>query len=79
VRKLLNEQFPEFAGSSLSIPGEGWDNVAWLVGEDWVFRFPRRQLGADVIVSEFAVVPAVVERLTALVSCPRRIGQPTAE
>jgi aminoglycoside phosphotransferase (APT) family kinase protein len=79
VRQLLDEQFPEFAGLSLSLLGEGWDNAAWLVGDGWVFRFPRRQLGADVIVSEFAGVPAVVDRLTAPVSCPRRIGQPTSE
>lgn len=79
VRQLLDEQFPEFAGLSLSLLGEGWDNAAWLVGEDWVFRFPRRQLGADVIVSEFSVVPAIVDRLTAPVSCPRRIGKPAEE
>lgn len=79
VRRLLGEQFPEFAESSLSLLGEGWDNAAWLVGDDWGFRFPRRQLGADVILSEFAVIPTVADRLAAPVSCPLRIGQPTAE
>lgn len=59
--------------------GEGWDNAAWLVGDEWVFRFPRRQIGADIIVSEFAVVPAIADRLTAPVSCPLRIGKPTSE
>lgn len=79
VRRLLDEQFPEFADYSLSLLGEGWDNAAWLVGGDWVFRFPRRQLGADVILPEFAVIPAVADRLAAPVSCPLRIGNPTSE
>ena len=24
--------------------GEGWDSTAWLVGGEWVFRFPRREV-----------------------------------
>ena len=79
ARQLLDEQFPEFSGCSLRLLGEGWDNAAWQVGDDWVFRFPRRQLGADLIDTEFAVVPAIVDRLTAPVACPRRVGKPTAE
>jgi hypothetical protein len=39
VRRLLDQQFPEFATCGLSLLGEGWDNAAWQVGEDWVFRF----------------------------------------
>ncbi|NQV23310.1 MAG: phosphotransferase [Rhodopirellula sp.] len=79
VRQLLDEQFPEFAGKPLHLLGEGWDNAAWQIGDDWVFRFPRRQMGADLIASEFAVVPAIADRLTAAVACPRRIGQPTVD
>jgi aminoglycoside phosphotransferase (APT) family kinase protein len=79
ARQLLDEQFPEFSGCSLSLLGEGWDNAAWQVGDDWVFRFPRRQVGAELIETEFSVVPAIVDRLTAQVSCPRRLGKPTSE
>ena len=76
VRRLLDEQFPEFRHCRLTLLGEGWDNSAWLLGDDWVFRFPRRQLGADLIASETAVMPAVAGRLPAPVSSPQRIGQP---
>ena len=79
TRQLLDEQFPEFCDHSLSLLGEGWDNAAWQVGDDWVFRFPRRQLGAELIETEFAVVPAIVDRLTAPVSCPQRLGKPTSD
>ena len=79
ARQLLDEQFPEFCDHSLSLLGEGWDNAAWQVGDDWVFRFPKRQVGAELIETEFAVVPAIVDRLTAPLSCPRRLGKPTSD
>jgi aminoglycoside phosphotransferase (APT) family kinase protein len=79
VRQLLDGQFPEFSDCSLSLLGEGWDNAAWQVGGDWVFRFPRRQLGAELIRSELAVVPAIDDRLPAPVACPQRAGKPTSE
>tara|TARA_R110002072_G_scaffold146075_1_gene292799 strand:- start:58414 stop:59346 length:933 start_codon:yes stop_codon:yes gene_type:complete len=79
ARQLLDEQFPEFTDCSLNLLGEGCDNSAWQVGDDWVFRFPRRQLGAELIDSELAVVPAIADRLTAPVACPRRAGKPNSE
>lgn len=77
VRELIDGQFPEFKHQPLTLIGEGWDNSAWQVGDDWVFRIPRRQLGADLVATEAAVVPAIVDRLTVPVSCPLRVGQPT--
>lgn len=79
ARNLLDQQFPEFADQPLTILGEGWDNIAWQVGPDWVFRFPRRQLGADLIASEIAVMPHVASRLTTPVACPLRAGRPNAQ
>lgn len=79
ARNLLDQQFPEFADQPLTVLGEGWDNIAWKVGTDWVFRFPRRQLGADLIASEIAVMPHIASRLTTPVAWPRRHGRPNAE
>ena len=79
ARLLLDQQFPEFTNHPLTLLGEGWDNIAWQVGDDWVFRFPRRQLGADLVASELAVMPVVAGRLTAPVACPRRAGKPGAD
>lgn len=79
ARRLLDEQFPEFSECPLRLLGEGWDNAAWQVGDEWVFRFPRRQLGAELIDTELAIVPAIVDRLTAPVSCPQLAGKPTSE
>lgn len=77
VRRLLDQQFPEFRDCPLALLGEGWDNVAWQVGDDWVFRFPRRQVGADLVATENAVMPVVATRLMAAVAWPQRIGKPT--
>jgi aminoglycoside phosphotransferase (APT) family kinase protein len=77
ARRLLDEQFPEFRDCPLTLLGEGWDNVAWQVGDGWVFRFPRRQVAADLITAENAVMPGVAEHLTAPVAWPQRVGQPT--
>lgn len=77
ARQLLDEQFPEFRDCPLTLLGEGWDNFAWQVGDDWVFRFPRRQLGADLVAVENAVMPWVATQLSAPVAWPQRVGQPT--
>lgn len=44
--QLIAEQFPELQGLPLSASGQGWDNLAFEVGGEWLFRFPRRALGA---------------------------------
>lgn len=78
VRQILDEQFPEFRGARLSLLGEGWDNAAWLVDDEWVFRFPRRQMGADLIESEVTVLTAIADRLPLRVSAPEKVGRPSA-
>jgi aminoglycoside phosphotransferase (APT) family kinase protein len=56
--------------------GVGWDNLAVAVGE-WVFRFPRRQLGADLLQIELRWLPTLAAGLPARVSAPERVGAPT--
>ncbi len=56
--------------------GTGWDNLAVSVGA-WVFRFPRRQLGADLLEVETRWLPALAASLPVRVSSPERIGKPT--
>ena len=42
VSLVVAQQFPEFEGQEAVRFGEGWDNEAFLLGGEWVFRFPRR-------------------------------------
>lgn len=43
VRTLLETQFPGFAAQAVEYLHEGWDNSAFLVNGDWIFRFPKRR------------------------------------
>ena len=77
VVQLLSSRFPEFAGRPCRRIGEGWDCSAWLVDDEWVFRIPRRQLGADCLANEIRVLPSVAGRLPSAVSTSILVGQPT--
>lgn len=39
---LIGEQFPALAQLGVRRLGEGWDNEVYAVGDDWLFRFPKR-------------------------------------
>lgn len=56
ARGLIDRHFPSLSGVSLMPFGEGWDNVAFLADERWVFRFPRRKLGGEAMRGEIAVL-----------------------
>lgn len=63
VARLIESRFPELSPLTLRVLGEGWDNVAWLVNDEFVFRLPRRQMGADCLAGEITVLPHLVGRL----------------
>jgi len=44
ARRLIAEQFRELPTAPIRLLGEGWDSTAWLLGEEWVARFPRREM-----------------------------------
>lgn len=79
VRRLLQSQFADLADRPLRLLGEGWDCSAWLVDEQWVFRLPRRQLGAECLENEIRVLPGIANRLPLPVSIPRLVGRSTDE
>jgi aminoglycoside phosphotransferase (APT) family kinase protein len=55
--------------------GFGWDNSAFLLGEEWVFRFPRRQLAANLIENECRILPLVAPHLPLAVPVPEFVGR----
>jgi aminoglycoside phosphotransferase (APT) family kinase protein len=75
---LIREQAPELGAERIELLGEGWDNLVYRVDGDWVFRFPRRQMGADLLANECAVLPRVAARLPLPVPVPIVLGKPTA-
>lgn len=76
AQALLETQFPELAPARLELLGVGWDNTACRVNGEWVFRFPRRELGARLTEREAAVLPRLVPHLPLPIPNPAWVGAP---
>lgn len=76
---LVATQFPALAPRRVRRVGEGWDNVAYVVDERYVFRFPRRGIAAALIEQECAILPLLAPVLPLAVPEPRFIGRPGGE
>jgi aminoglycoside phosphotransferase (APT) family kinase protein len=75
VRALLAEQFPEHGGA-IALLGEGWASRAFLVGDDWIFRFPKRAQVERRLEIELALLPELASSLTAAVPRFELVGAP---
>ena len=76
ARALLREQHPDLAGLSLSLEGEGWDNVMMRLGEDLALRLPRRAVADRLLRNEQRWLPQLAADLPLPVPAPVRTGQP---
>lgn len=74
ARELVLAQFPDLAPAAAELLGEGWDNTAFLVGAQWVFRFPRRETALPLNACELRVLPAIHGRMPLAVPLPERLG-----
>ena len=77
ARRLLAEQFPDLEPGELRLAGEGWDNTSWLVGDQWLFRFPRREIALDGVRRELAVLPLLAPLLPLPIPRPVHVGAPS--
>lgn len=57
ARKLITTQFPQLAHLTVQQIGYGWDNTVYLVGDQIVFRFPRRKVAIDLLQMEGKLLP----------------------
>ncbi|HEX6751409.1 MAG TPA: phosphotransferase [Longimicrobium sp.] len=73
---LVREQFPGI-GRTIAPFGFGWDNTAFLVDGDIVFRFPRREIAVPLIEREARLLPRIAPRLPLPIPCPAWIGAPS--
>lgn len=71
----LREGFPGLAGLEVRVLGEGTDNLAVLVGNALVFRFPKRDDAAEALARELAVLPRVAPRLPIAAPDYRYVGR----
>ena len=75
IKLLLLNQF-NLKVSKITLLGEGWDNGAYLINNEYVFRFPRREFGVNCIVNEIALLPYLASKISFKTTCPIFIGQP---
>ena len=76
VRSLLRAQCPELADLPLAPLAEGWDNVLFRAGEDWIVRLPRRAVAADLVMGEQRWLPELAPRLPLPIPVPHHAGHP---
>jgi aminoglycoside phosphotransferase (APT) family kinase protein len=77
AQRLLAEQFPEFATLPVRMLGSGWDNTVFAVGDEWVFRFPRREVVIPGLEVEIGVLPDLAPWLPVPIPVPEHIGVPS--
>lgn len=77
ITMLLKTQF-NIVVTTLKLIGEGFDNTAFLINDQYVFRFPRRAEALPLIENEIAILPYLAPQLPFALSTPTFIGQPTS-
>jgi aminoglycoside phosphotransferase (APT) family kinase protein len=75
ARRLIREQFAEVAADHLDLVGEGWDNVAYLVDGEWLFRFPRREIARTLLEHETRILPLLGPHVTLPIPNPELVGR----
>jgi aminoglycoside phosphotransferase (APT) family kinase protein len=73
--KLIHDQFPQL-GEAEPL-GEGWDYSAFRVGDDLVFRFPRRAVVLPGMAREIATLPRLT--LPVQIPTPLYVGEPSTD
>lgn len=72
--KNLIESQHHLSINSIILLDEGWDNIVYLVNQELIFRFPRRELGVMCLKNEINLLPYIASRLTFPISNPQWIG-----
>ena len=62
------------AADDVRIVAAGWDNTIVLVDDDWVFRFPRREIALPGIDREIALLPRLAPQLSLPIPVPEHVG-----
>jgi aminoglycoside phosphotransferase (APT) family kinase protein len=77
AQRLVGEQFPELAALPVRLLGAGWDNTVFVVGDERVFRFPRREVVLPGFRLEIELLPELAPLLPIPIPVPEHIGHPS--
>src|SRR5262245_17912311 len=79
VRRLLEEQFPEWAALPLErVASMGTDNALYRLGDELVVRLPRIEWATAGIEKDFRWLPLLSPRLPVAIPTPLARGRPVA-
>jgi aminoglycoside phosphotransferase (APT) family kinase protein len=76
--QLIKEQFPELSSKNIRLLGAGWDNTAFIIDEELIFRFPRREIALPLLEAEWCALPKLASRLPLPIPVPQWKGSPTS-
>jgi aminoglycoside phosphotransferase (APT) family kinase protein len=76
ARALIGDRLPRLRDAPLRLLGEGWDSTVWLAGDEWLFRFPRREVVVAGFLREVEVVPRLAPALPLPVPVAEVRGEP---
>jgi aminoglycoside phosphotransferase (APT) family kinase protein len=77
VRRLLAEQFPQWAGLPISpVPSGGTDNTIYRLGNDMALRLPRIHWAVPQVEKEQEWLPRLAPHLPLAISFPLAMGAP---
>lgn len=79
ARTLIGKQFPQLSSKKVKRLGWGWDNTVFLIGDEYVFRFPRRTIAVGSIRMEGQLLPKLVAYLTIPYPKPLFYGEASDE
>lgn len=77
VADLIAAQFPALSGLEIRRFGRGWDHELFLVGDEWILRFPRREERVPWLLREIEIMAVVGEALGKWVPRFELIGTPS--
>ena len=78
IAELLREQHPDLADLPLTFGARGWDNQLWRIGDDLAVRLPwSTEDAGELLLKEYAFLPAMAPRLPLPVPVPQRLGRPS--
>ncbi|MGG4341733.1 aminoglycoside phosphotransferase family protein [Paenibacillus lautus] len=75
VRLLLTRQFPQLSTLKVQEIGNGWDNTVYRVGDEYVFRFPRRDIAISLLNTEAKILPKLEHYITVPYAKPLFFGK----
>lgn len=76
AKKLIESQ-TDLKVFSIDNFAQGFDNIAYLVNNKFIFRFPRREMGVECMMNEISILPYIATKISFPFSYPQYIGKPS--